>query len=147
VATLLTLLDSVGKERVGEGMGEDDDFEAEKVEEIDENVSEEEGKRGGDTGAASSVMTPSIVAPSSLLTDALTKFCTHRNPAKIGSVPAVVAWYVDKRDALGSVLMKEYSVSLASEVAEGAATAAAATEAAAAARLSQLTIDDDSDDD
>jgi hypothetical protein len=90
-------------------------------------------------------MNPSIVAPSSLLTDALTEFYTRHNPAKIGSVPAVVAWYVDKRDALGSVLMKEYGVCLPSEVAEGAAAEAAA--AAAATRLSQLTIDDDSDDD
>jgi hypothetical protein len=76
------------------------------------------------------------------LTDALTEFYTRHNLAKIGSVPAVVAWYVDKRDALGSVLMKEYSVSLASE-----AAAADAAAAEAAARLSQLTIDDDSDDD
>jgi hypothetical protein len=107
VATLLTLLNGAGKGRVDEGVGEDDDFEAEKVEEIDETVSEEEGevgKSGGDTGAASSVMTPSIVAPSSLLTDALTEFYTRHSPAKIGSVPAVAAWYVDKRDALGSVL-------------------------------------------
>jgi hypothetical protein len=47
VATLLTLLNGAGKERVDEGMGEDDDFEAEKVEEIDENVSEEEGIHRG----------------------------------------------------------------------------------------------------
>jgi SpoVK/Ycf46/Vps4 family AAA+-type ATPase len=152
VAILLTLLDGVGKEREGEGMGEDDDFEAEKVEEIGENVSEEEdddedegegGKSGGDTGAASSVMPPSIVAPSSILADALTEFYTRHNPAKIANVPAVVAWYVDKRDALDVVLVKEYGVSLGSEAAEAAAAEAAAAEAAA--RLSQLTIDDESD--
>jgi SpoVK/Ycf46/Vps4 family AAA+-type ATPase len=119
VATLLTLLDGVGKEREVGGMDEEEEQEQEEEEE------EREGKGGeGMAGGKGneSVMVEQCTKSEgaavgtatveSELTVKLVKFYTRHNPAKIANIPAVVAWYADKQDALNEVLYKEYKARL-----------------------------------